>query len=310
MWADLSIRHLRALRAVVEEGTFGRAADRLGFTQSAVSQQVAALETLVGESLFDRPAGPSRPQLTPAGSLLLEHANRVLDQVAEAERDLDRFSRGISGRLAVATFQSISTRVLPAALHKLYQERPNVEVQLHNEDIIHDFGRTMLLDGELDLAFAVGEVDAAFDSLYLGADPHVAIVSADHPAGPVELSTLSAAPMVGQPAHDACGAIVDHHLERVGVNPNYAFRSHDNGAVQAMVAAGVGIAVVPLLTVDTNDVTTSVRPTSPELEPRHLSIIWPKGRTRSPLAERFIALVADICTEQLTQATERYELVT
>ena len=71
---DLELRHLAALDAVATEGTFGRAALRLGYTQSAVSQQIAALERLVGAALFDRPGGPRPVELTPLGDLLLEHA--------------------------------------------------------------------------------------------------------------------------------------------------------------------------------------------------------------------------------------------
>lgn len=301
MWSELSTKHLLALRAVAEEGTFGRAAERLGFTQSAVSQQVATLESMVGHSLFDRRSGPSRPRLTSAGILLLEHATKLLDQVDEAERALDRFARGISGRLIVSTFQSISTRVMPVALRRLYEEAPGVEVSLVEEDVEQDFGRSALLRGDLDLAFAIGPVHHDFESLYLGADPHVAVVEAGYPEGPVKLETLSGAPAVGQPADDTCGAIIDRQLERLGITPNYVFRSHDNGAVQGMVGAGMGVAVMPLLSVNTNDARTSIRTTDPVLEPRQLSIVWSRARTPSPLAERFAYIVASVCTELLAK---------
>lgn len=304
MWSELSTKHLLALRAVAEEGTFGRAAERLGFTQSAVSQQVATLEALVGHSLFDRPAGPSRPRLTPAGELLLEHAVAMLDCVEEAERDLDRFARGISGRLVVGTFQSIATRVMPAALRQLYEEAPGVEVSFQSEDLDHDFGRDSLLRGKLDLAFAIDNVGPEFHSVHLGADPHVAVVAPDYPEGPVMIESLSGSPMVGQPAQDSCGLIIDRQLERLGVTPNYAFRSQDNGAVQGMVGAGMGVALMPLLSVDVANPNTSIRTTVPALEPRNLSIVWSRNRTLSPLAERFVAIVAQVCTDLLAQADD------
>ncbi len=301
MWSELSTKHLLALRAVAEEGTFGRAAERLGFTQSAISQQVATLESMVGHSLFDRRSGPSRPQLTPAGTLLLEHATTLLDAVEEAERSLDRFSRGVSGRLVIGTFQSISARVLPAALRQLYEEAPGIEVSLVDEEQQHDFGQAALLRGDIDLSFAIGEVSDGLDSIYLGADPHVAIVAADCPPGPVVLESLSGSPLVGQPADDSCGLIVDRQLERLGLTPHYSFRSHDNGAVQAMVGAGMGVALMPLLSVNTNDTRTSIRTTDPVLDPRQLSIVWSRGRTPSPLAKRFAAIVASVCAELLAQ---------
>ncbi|MCP3991830.1 MAG: LysR family transcriptional regulator [Actinomycetia bacterium] len=299
MWSDLSTRHLLALRAVAEEGTFGRAASRLGFTQSAVSQQVAALEQLVGQPLFDRPAGPRPPRLTPAGTLLLSHANGFIEGLETAERDLDRFARGVSGNLAIGTFQSISARVLPETLRQLHEEAPGVEVTLIDQEYEQDFRFGALASGEIDLAFAAGEVDPAFGCQYLGADPHIAVVQPGFPAGPVDLLTLSGQPMIGQPEDDPCGLGIDRGLERLGVTPNYVFRSHDNGAVQGMVGARVGIAIVSLLAVDTSDPTISVRTTEPELEPRQLSIIWDGERTLAPVAQRFIDIVAEVCTKQL-----------
>ena len=299
MWSELSVRHLLALRAVAEEGTFGRAATRLGFTQSAVSQQVASLEALVGQPLFDRPRGPNPPRLTAAGELLLEHAVGLIEGVEQAERALDRFSRGVSGRLTIGTYQSISARLLPATLGRLHQEAADIELTLVEQEQDQDLWRSALDEGELDLAFVVGPVGDEFGSRYLGADPHVAMVGADHPPGPVELADLSGQPLVAQPADDVCGILVDQGLERLGVSPHFAFRSHDNGAVQGMVGAGVGLAIVPLLTVDTNDPEISVRTTVPELEPRHLSIAWNARRTLAPIANRFIDIVAEVFAQHL-----------
>ena len=81
---ELELRHLIALDAVATEGTFGRAAVRLGYTQSAVSQQIAALERIVGGSLFDRPGGPRPVALTPLGELVLIHARDIIDRVDAA----------------------------------------------------------------------------------------------------------------------------------------------------------------------------------------------------------------------------------
>lgn len=304
MWSEISARHLLALRAVAEEGTFGKAAARLGFTQSAVSQQVATLEQLVGQPLFDRPSGPRPPVLTPAGELMLQHARGLVEQLELAEQDLDRFARGVSGKLAIGTFQSMSARVLPSTLRELYQQAPDVEVRLSDEDPEQDFRMGSLARGEIDLAFVVGDVDGVFDSRYLGADPHVAIVPPDYAEGPVNLRDISGRPMIGQPADDSCGLQVDRGLERLGVTPHYAFRSHDNGAVQGMVSAGVGIAIVPLLTVDTSDPTISVRTTSPELDPRQLSIAWRRDRTLAPIGRRFVEIAGEVCGQQLAAAPQ------
>src|SRR6476619_4497094 len=114
MWErDLEIKHLVALQAVAAERSFGRAASRLGFTQSAISQQIAALERIVGEPVFDRPGGPRPVELTPAGRVLCDHASAILERLARADDDLARLRAGEAGRIVIGTFQSISVRVLP-----------------------------------------------------------------------------------------------------------------------------------------------------------------------------------------------------
>ncbi len=298
MWNDITARHLLALQAVHEEGTFGRAAERLGFTQSAVSQQVATLEQIVGQPLFDRKPGPNPPTLTPAGEVVHQHAVTLLAGIEEAELELSRLVRGVSGSLRVGTFQSISARVLPLALRQLYDQSPDVEITLVDDDLHADVFDAIHA-GELDLAFAANELPEGVGSRYLAADPYVAVVQPDEPPGPLQLETLRSRPLIGQPEADSCGHAVNRGLERLGVSPHYAFRSHDNGAVQGMVAAGVGIAIVPLLTVDTSDPKISVRTTVPEIEPRKISVIWDESRTLLPVANQLVDILTDVCGEQL-----------
>jgi DNA-binding transcriptional LysR family regulator len=298
MWSDLTVRHLLAFRAVAEEGTFGRAADRLGFTQSAVSQQVAALESMVGVPLFDRPGGPRPPRLTEGGELMLGLVTDLIERLEAMERDVSRFNRGVSGRLVVATLQSVLARLLPQALRRLHAEAPDVDVTVLGEDPQRLPDR-VVADGDADLAICSGTVDPRLNNRALGADPFVAVVPASEPPGPVRLLELGGRPMIGQPLGDTCSLPMQRELDRLDVSPNYVFRSQDNSAIQGMVSAGVGIAIVPLLTVDTSDPSISVRATVPKLEPRRLAIVWPKDRTLAPVAERFMDIVAEVCLERL-----------
>src|ERR1700712_5388942 len=135
---DLEIRHLQALQAVAEEGSFGRAAQRLGFSQSAVSQQSGALERVVGESVFDRPGGPRPVELTPVGCMLLDHANAVLSRIRQAEDDLERLRHGGSGRLVIGTFQSVSVRILPTIVQRMRSEVPGVLIKAVESDVNED----------------------------------------------------------------------------------------------------------------------------------------------------------------------------
>jgi DNA-binding transcriptional LysR family regulator len=115
---DLEVRHLIALDAVSSEGTFGRAAEKLGYTQSAISQQIAALEKVVGGKLFDRPGGPRPVEITPLGSEVLDVARDLLGRVESAGHRIDRFRSGEIGQITVGTFQSTSAAVLPLVVRQ------------------------------------------------------------------------------------------------------------------------------------------------------------------------------------------------
>lgn len=163
---------------MAEEGTFGRAAVRLGFTQSAVSQQIAALERLADVALFDRPKGPRPAQLTPAGELLLGHARAVLARLDVAADELQRLSRGEGGRLVIGTLQSVSAKVLPEVVGRRRRDRPELEIRLHEVDD-PDVLLRCLRDNELDLAFLIDdESGPGLDITFLASDPYVLVVPA------------------------------------------------------------------------------------------------------------------------------------
>ena len=152
-WLGVELRHLAALEAVGRTGSFGAAARELGYTQSAVSQQIAQLERLVGQKLVDRPGGPKRVSLTEAGRLLLRHADAIVAQLDAAEADMAALAQGEAGPLRVGIYQSVGVHLLPALLRRFREEWPRVELQLEHsfEDAepLHALER-----GELDLTFA------------------------------------------------------------------------------------------------------------------------------------------------------------
>jgi len=113
-WLGVELRHLAALQALAHEGSFGRAAEALGYTQSAISQQIATLERIVGEQLVERPGGPRAVSLTEAGELLLRHADSIMARLQAAQADLAALSSGEAGTLHIGTYQSVGARVLPA----------------------------------------------------------------------------------------------------------------------------------------------------------------------------------------------------
>ncbi len=307
---DLELRHLAALDAVASEGTFARAAQRLGYTQSAVSQQIAALERAVGDKVFDRPRGPRAVELTPFGAVLLRGGRDLLARVAALADDLDRFRTGDTGRLTVGTFQSVSSAVLPMVLGRFRAAHPGVEVQLFETDVDEEL-HEHLERGQTEVSFIVGEVappeQSGFDSRLLLTDPFVLIARpGQFPPGPVSLAAFADEPLIGQHPN-SCQLLNEAGLRAGGLDPSYVFRSNDNGTVAAMVRAGMGVAVMPLLCTEPEDPRTELHPLDPPIPGRHVSIAWRAGRTLSPAASAFVELATVVCAE-LSEPDERFDL--
>jgi len=190
---DAELRHLAAMAAVADEGSFGRAAARLGYTQSTISQQIAALEKAVGGAVFDRPGGPKPVRVTPLGALVLAHGRRLLAQAAEMAVALDRFKAG-DGRVDIGTFQSVSNVVLPPMLRRLREEHPGCDIRLFEEETDQP------AVSHLDLMFFDGRVDGDVQHLKLLDDPYLLVARPGaFPDGPVPLAQLDGAPMVAYP---------------------------------------------------------------------------------------------------------------
>lgn len=299
-----------ALDAVASEGTFARAAERLGYTQSAVSQQIAALERAVGEKVFDRPGGPRAVELTPFGAELLHGGRDILARVEALADDLNRFRSGHRGRLTIGTFQSVSSAVLPMVLGRFRAGHPDVEVQLFETDVDEQL-EEHLARGQTEVSFIVGEVEAAeqsgFESTLLLTDPFVLIARpGQFPPGPVSVDSFAEEPLVGQ-HQNSCQLLNEAGLRSAGLDPSYVFRSNDNGTVAAMVRAGMGVAVMPLLCTEPEDPRTELHPLDPPIPGRHVSIAWRAGRTLSPAATAFVEMTTAVCAE-LSEPDERFDL--
>lgn len=293
---DLEIRHLIALDAVATEGTFGRAAERLGYTQSAISQQIAALERMLDAKLFDRPGGPRPVELTPLGVEVLDAARDLLLRVEAAGQRIDRFRSGEIGQITVGTFQSTSAAILPLVIGRLRDKFPGAEVRLFETD--HDFELFEgVARGDLDVSFVVGDIGDGFESRHLMVDPLVMLSPADQFApGPVAIDDLRREPVIGQHAN-SCQLTCEMGLREAGLIPNYVFRTNDNGTVAAMVRNRMGVAFMPLLCVEGYEHGIDVHYTDPPLPPRTISLAWRANRSLSPVAEHFIDLTVEVCAE-------------
>ena len=298
-WLGVELRHLAALEAVARTGSFGRAAVALGYTQSAVSQQIQTLERLVGERLLERPGGPRAVSLTEAGALLLRHAESIIARLEAAKADMAALAQGHGGRLRVGTFQSVGARVLPDVMRRFVAEWPEVELELSespsDEELLRQVER-----GELELAFAMPPLlEGPFESVELLRDPYVLLVPGEHElaeSGRTSLADLGDLTLIGNRACRSTSLAEDELTQR-GVTVDVAFRSDDNGTVQGLVGAGFGAALVPLLTVDRNDERVRVLELDPEIPHRRISLAWHRDRHRSPAARAFTDVAAEVCRE-------------
>jgi DNA-binding transcriptional LysR family regulator len=299
-WLGLDLRHLVALKTIADEGSFGRAAEKLGYTQSAISQQMAALERIVGLRLVERPGGPRPVSLTEAGEVLLRHADAIQARLLAAKADMKALEAGDVGRLRVGTFQSVGARILPTLLRRFSEEHPGVEVVLR-ESADESELIEMVARGELDLTFwTLPHPPGPYESVALLSDPYVLVVPAGSPLAALKrtptLKEIVLQPLVG---FNKCSAMddVEARLAATGRAPNVVFRSDNNGTVQGLVGAGVGVTVAPLLTVDVDDPSVDVIGLHGRIDPRIIGLVWHAERHRSPSAEAFVASASAVCRE-------------
>ncbi len=295
-WLGIELRHFLALEAVAREGSFGKAAAKLGYTQSAVSQQIAALERIVGQRLVERPGGPKPVSLTEAGRLLLTHADAIAARVAAAQADLTALGEGQAGTLRVGVFQSVGQRILPELMRRYLHAWPQVKVTLtesaNDEELL-----ALVERGDLDLTFSdLPLTEGPFESVELLRDPYVLVVAADSPLAdrdaPPTIREVAELDLIG---HKHCRTM--NQLEANVRRPlQFVFRSDHNQTVQALVASGVGSALVPKLTMDPEDDTTKLIDL-PKLPPRLIALAWHRDRYRTPAARAFVETAQEVTAE-------------
>jgi molybdate transport repressor ModE-like protein len=298
----LEIRHLAALEAVGRTRSFGRAARELGYTQSAVSQQIAQLERIVGQRLVERPGGPKPVALTRAGELLLRHGDAIVAQLDAARADMAALAEGAAGPLRVGILQSVGARILPALLHRFRESWPRVDVQVREEADIALLLR-LIERGELDLTFTEAPLpEGPFESAEVLRDPYVLLASArSELAGrdaPLPLRALNGMPLIGW----RTSGEPDRYLRGLVNDLNVVFRTDDNGTLMSLVAEGLGAAVVPYLVVNPRNPALVALPLGGRLAPRVLVLAWHRDRYRSEASKAFVELAQELGADYMARA--------
>jgi DNA-binding transcriptional LysR family regulator len=240
---------MRVLREVAQRGSFSAAAEALSFTQSAVSQQIAALEREAGTMLVERSVRGVR--LTDAGRALVRHTDAILGRLAEAEAELEAIAGLRGGRVRMAAFESAGATLMPLAIAIFRERHPAVELTLSLAE--PDDSLPRLKSGELELALSFdaqgvqSPPDDAIERTYLIDDPLYLALAVGHPLANkrnLRLSDLPAEAWIAGSPGCACNAMLLSACNGAGYEPRIVFESDDYAAIQGFVAAGVGVALI------------------------------------------------------------------
>jgi DNA-binding transcriptional LysR family regulator len=297
----LNVGRLRILIEVAKRGSFSGAADALSYTQSAVSQQIATLEAETGMTMLERHARGVR--LTGAGEVLVEHAKGILARLETAETELAEIAGLRAGRLRMASFPTAGATLMPLAIATFRASHPGVELTLSEGEPEEIAPRVEA--GELDLALLfefAGPSDpgAPIERLArveLLEDPMYLALPSRHPLSSsktLKLADLHHQAWVQTSRHSLCAKHVVRCCHAAGFEPNVAFESDDYQTVQGLVAAGVGVALIPELALSVVREDISIRALSPGPPVRRVIAATPAGARSSPAAPAMLAVLSDV----------------
>jgi DNA-binding transcriptional LysR family regulator len=291
----MQLQQLAYAVAVAEEHHFTRAAARLHVAQPSLSRQVRLLEGELGVELFHRGPGQSRVELTPEGEMLMPFIRRVLADVAATTSEAKSLAGLTSGRLSIGATPSLATRFLPGALAQFHARYPGIEL------FVVEAGSRQLVprvaEGELDLALVVLPVaDPLVATTEMFEDRLVLAVAPDHPLAErrrIRVTSLAGLPLVMFREGYDLRASTMAACRQAGVEPQLITQGGEMDGVLAMVAAGIGAAVVPDIAVPTDGSLRSLTFVNPGLS-RTIALARRRDRPLSRPAQALSAILADM----------------
>ncbi|MEU6388121.1 LysR family transcriptional regulator [Streptomyces sp. NPDC046939] len=287
----LDIPRLRVLRAVVATSSIRASAAALGYTPSAVSQQLATLQRETGLRLFERSGRGIEP--TAAGRILAAEADTLFEAFGRVERVVGDLRAGRVGSLSIGYFSSAGSALLAPAVAALRAEFPELRL---------DLLLTEYTQGEPDVDIFVEESGAEHPGAVrvhrLAEDPYVAVVRADDPlAGlpEVPLADLAERHWVDNDLHEGtCRQVLLNACAQAGFSPGFVVETHDYRTAMSFVATGIGLTVVPALAIgQLPDGLTTVALVSPT-PVRRLSVAVKESVARHPAVRRTVELLEEL----------------
>jgi DNA-binding transcriptional LysR family regulator len=300
----LDVKQLRVLRAVAKHGSFSAAAEALSYTQPAVSQQIAALERRAGTTLVDRTSRGVR--LTDAGRALVDHAEVVLARLVAAEAELEAIAGVRGGRVRMSAFPTAAASILPAALAIFTDRHPEVELSFVTAE--PEEAVTMLRAAELELAIVYEYQHMAqpdFERLYDGielhdllVDPMYLALSRHHPCARkqrLRLQDLAEESWIQADGTDECGQLHYAACASAGFEPrSRGFKSDDYTIIQGLIAAGVGVGLLPALALTNVRDDIVVRSLGRQAPSRRVVAATLAGRFRSPATQSMLGILDEV----------------
>jgi molybdate transport repressor ModE-like protein len=298
----LDVRRMKVLKEVAACGSFSAAAESMSFTQSAISQHVAALERETGTKLVERSSRGVR--LTEAGRALVAHADAILARIDAAEEELAAIKGLRGGRLRLACFQSAGATLVPRAVAEFHRLHPDVDlgmIEAEPED-----AREPLSCGEIDLALVYdfdslpNMLDDDLELTHLIDDPYDMVVSRDHRLAKrrgVKLADFADEPWVASTSISGCRKITERVCQEAGFEPRIAFEADETMAAQSLVAAGVGVSLLPRLALTTVHPGVVTRTLGRAAPVRRIWAARQKGAFQSPASEAMVQILSDVAGE-------------
>lgn len=298
----LDVRRMKVLREVAAHGSFSAAAEALTYTQSAVSQQIAALEREAGTRLVERGARGIR--LTDAGRIVVDHADAILSRLSDAEAELEALAGLRGGRLRLAAFPSAGATIMPEAIARYRERHPAVELTL--EPAEPDDAVMKLRSGNVDVALDISAhfqpaPDDGIERLHLLDDPMYVALPAGHPLArkrALRMEDLAdEAWILGTTGSCPDSSIFLRSCQRAGFEPRVAFNSDDYFAIQGFVAAGVGASLIPdlaLISVRDDIVVRSLGARPPS---RRILAATLAGSYLSPAKQAMLDVLVEVAAE-------------
>ena len=297
----LDVRRMRVLREVAARGSFSAAAEAMNFTQSAISQHVAALERETGAKLVER--GARGVRLTEAGQALVGHADVILARIECAEEELAALAGLRGGRLRLACFQSAGATLVPRAVAQFHRLHPDVELGMIECE--PDVATAALKAGDIDLALVYDfealpdMLDSDLELTHLVDDRYDVILPLEHRLAKkrqLRLADLADEPWIASTDTCGCRQITESACRDAGFEPRIAFEADETLAAQALVGAGVGVTILPRLALSTVHPSVTARSISKPPVRR----VWAArlaGSYLSPASEAMVQILQDVAEE-------------